>query len=75
MTRAGISARQRKDELERLNEQLRKINMGLRQQARAGTIYAPGLTYLPATGAAAPACMPLYPFALCLWPRLSAERN
>jgi hypothetical protein len=31
---AGISARQRKAELERLNEQLRKINMSLRQQAR-----------------------------------------
>jgi hypothetical protein len=38
----GITARQRKAELERLNEQLRKINMGLRQQARAGTVYAPG---------------------------------
>ncbi len=38
----GISARQRKDELEKLNEQLRKINLQLRQQARAGTIYAPG---------------------------------
>lgn len=38
----GISARQRKEELERLNEQLRKINLQLRQQARAGTIYAPG---------------------------------
>lgn len=44
----GVTARQRKDELERLNEQLRKINMSLRQQARAGTIYAPGLTYVPA---------------------------
>lgn len=38
----GITARQRKAELERLNEQLRKINMSLRQQARAGTVYAPG---------------------------------
>ena len=44
---AGISARQRKAELERLNEQLRKINMSLRQQARAGTVYAPGLNYAP----------------------------
>ena len=33
--------------MERLNEQLRKINFSLRQQARAGTIYAPGLTYVP----------------------------
>lgn len=43
----GITARQRKLELERLNEQLRKINLSLRQQARAGTVYAPGLTYAP----------------------------
>ncbi len=35
---AGISARQRKAELERLNEQLRKINMSLRQQARLSCI-------------------------------------
>lgn len=45
--RAGVAARQRKAELERLNEQLRKINMSLRQQARAGTVYAPGLNYAP----------------------------
>ena len=38
----GIVARQRKEEVEKLNEQLRKINLQLRQQARAGTIYAPG---------------------------------
>ncbi|KAL3132430.1 hypothetical protein ABBQ32_008988 [Trebouxia sp. C0010 RCD-2024] len=43
----GFSARQRKIELERLNEQLRKINLNLRQQARAGTVYAPGLMYAP----------------------------
>ncbi|CAK0783819.1 hypothetical protein CVIRNUC_007019 [Coccomyxa viridis] len=43
----GVAARQRKAELERLNEQLRKINMSLRQQARAGTVYAPGLNYAP----------------------------
>ncbi len=52
---AGVTARQRKDELERLNEQLRKINTSLRKQARAGTIYAPGLTYIPA-GARPPSC-------------------
>ena len=44
-----MTSRQRKDEVERLNEQLRKINFSLRQQARAGTIYAPGLTYVPPT--------------------------
>jgi hypothetical protein len=38
----GVSARQRKQEVELLNEQLRKINITLRQQARAGTVYAPG---------------------------------
>ena len=47
MACAGFSARQRKLELERLNEQLRKINLNLRQQARAGTVYAPGLMYAP----------------------------
>jgi tetratricopeptide (TPR) repeat protein len=46
----GLSARRRKLELERLNEQLRTINMQLRQQARAGTLYAPGLTYAPTGG-------------------------
>ena len=53
---AGVAARQRKAELERLNEQLRKINMSLRQQARAGTVYAPGLNYapIPSFAAAAP---------------------
>ena len=57
VARAGVTARQRKDELERLNDQLRKINMSLRQQARAGTLYAPGLTYVPPTlgGGGAPA--------------------
>ena len=43
----GVSARSRKAEVERLNDQLRKINLSLRQQARAGTVYAPGLNYAP----------------------------
>lgn len=51
----GVSARNRKNEVERLNEQLRRINNSLRQQARSGTVYAPGLTYAPVTGAATPA--------------------
>ncbi|KAK9820407.1 hypothetical protein WJX72_010010 [[Myrmecia] bisecta] len=46
----GFTSRQRKEEVEQLNEQLRKINMSLRQQARAGTTYAPGLTYMPPSG-------------------------
>lgn len=54
----GIVARQRKQEAERLNEQLRKINMQLRQQARAGTMYAPGLSYAPAGGGAGAAVVP-----------------
>ena len=40
-------ARQRKNEVEELNERLRKINLSLRQQARVSTMYAPGLTYAP----------------------------
>ena len=43
----GVSARQRKVELEEVNDKLRKINLSLRQQARAGTTYAPGLNYAP----------------------------
>lgn len=43
----GFSARARKADIERLNDQLRKINLSLRQQARAGTVYAPGLNYAP----------------------------
>ena len=41
-TVGGISARQRKAELEEVNEKLRQINISLRQQARAGVVYAPG---------------------------------
>eukprot|EP00210_Caulerpa_lentillifera_P005303 g5067.t1 len=43
----GLTARRRKAELERLNERLRRINMSLRQNARFGIVYAPGLTYAP----------------------------
>lgn len=50
----GITSRQRKAEVEKLNEQLRKINVSLRQQARSGTVYAPGLTYAPPTPSSAP---------------------
>lgn len=49
----GLSARNRKAELERVNDKLRNINLQLRKQARAGTTYAPGLTYAP-TGQARP---------------------
>jgi hypothetical protein len=51
-TVGGVSARQRKIELEEVNEKLRQINISLRQQARAGVVYAPGLNYAP-TGAPA----------------------
>ena len=43
----GVSARQRKQELEDVNDKLRQINLNLRQQARSGTVYAPGLNYVP----------------------------
>ncbi len=41
-TVGGVSARQRKVELEEVNEKLRQINISLRQQARSGVVYAPG---------------------------------
>ncbi|GHP02695.1 hypothetical protein PPROV_000145000 [Pycnococcus provasolii] len=51
----GISARQRKREVEIVNEKLRRVNLSLRQQARAGTLYAPGLRYAPSASATATA--------------------
>ncbi|KAH8932507.1 hypothetical protein BDL97_19G076600 [Sphagnum fallax] len=42
----GIIARQRKNELERINAQLRQINVNLRRQSRVES-YAPSLTYAP----------------------------
>ena len=47
----GILARQRKQELEVINSQLRQINISLRRQARMES-YAPGLTYAPVGGPA-----------------------
>ncbi|GAQ86654.1 flourescent in blue light protein [Klebsormidium nitens] len=42
----GVSARNRKEETDRLNQQLRQINLQLRRQARVES-YAPGLSYAP----------------------------
>ncbi|KAF5743803.1 FLU putative isoform 4 [Tripterygium wilfordii] len=42
----GLLARQRKGELEKLNEQLRQINAALRRQAKIES-YAPSLSYAP----------------------------
>lgn len=42
----GLLARQRKGELQRLNEQLRQINAALRRQAKIES-YAPTLSYAP----------------------------
>ncbi|CAN8259409.1 unnamed protein product [Cochlearia groenlandica] len=42
----GLLARQRRGELQRLNEQLRQINAALRRQAKIES-YAPGLSYAP----------------------------
>lgn len=46
---SGILARQRKVELEKINAQLRQINVNLRRQSRLET-YAPNLTYAPVGG-------------------------
>lgn len=48
-TVGGLVARQRKAELQRLNEQLRQINAALRRQAKIES-YAPNLSYAPAVG-------------------------
>ena len=48
---SGILARQRKQELEVINSQLRQINISLRRQARVES-YAPGLSYAPVGGPA-----------------------
>ncbi|XP_057977883.1 protein FLUORESCENT IN BLUE LIGHT, chloroplastic isoform X1 [Malania oleifera] len=48
-TVGGLLARQRRGELERLNEQLRQINTALRRQAKIES-YAPGLSYAPVGG-------------------------
>jgi hypothetical protein len=42
----GLLVRQRKEELKRLNNQLRQINTALRRQAQIES-FAPGLTYAP----------------------------
>ncbi|GAB2268967.1 hypothetical protein Dimus_003902 [Dionaea muscipula] len=48
-TVGGLLARQRKEELQRVNEQLRQINAALRRQAKIES-YAPTLSYAPSTG-------------------------
>ncbi|KAI3474721.1 hypothetical protein Pfo_029906 [Paulownia fortunei] len=48
-TVGGLLARQRKGELQRLNEQLRQINTALRRQAKIES-YAPSLSYAPVSG-------------------------
>ncbi|XP_076881821.1 protein FLUORESCENT IN BLUE LIGHT, chloroplastic-like [Bidens hawaiensis] len=45
-TVGGLVARQRKGELQRLNEQLRQINAALKRQAKIES-YAPALSYAP----------------------------
>ncbi|KAL8526722.1 hypothetical protein ACS0TY_015791 [Phlomoides rotata] len=48
-TVGGLLARQRRGELQRLNEQLRQINSALRRQAKIES-YAPSLSYVPVSG-------------------------
>lgn len=43
---SGLLARQRRGELQRVNEQLRQINAALRRQAKIES-YAPSLSYAP----------------------------
>lgn len=45
----GLVARQRKEELQRVNEQLLQINAALRKQAKIES-YAPTLSYAPVGG-------------------------
>lgn len=45
----GLLARQRRGELQRVNEQLRQINAALRRQAKIES-YAPSLSYAPVAG-------------------------
>lgn len=49
--------------LQKLNEQLRQVNQQLRQQARVGTLYAPGLSYAPSHTVAASAVVTVPPEA------------
>ncbi|KAF5190068.1 Fluorescent in blue light protein [Thalictrum thalictroides] len=48
-TVGGLVARQRKEELQKLNNQLRQINAALRRQAKIES-YAPSLSYAPVVG-------------------------
>ncbi|XP_044485894.1 protein FLUORESCENT IN BLUE LIGHT, chloroplastic isoform X2 [Mangifera indica] len=48
-TVGGLLARQRRGELQRLNDQLRQINTALRRQAKIES-YAPNLSYAPVGG-------------------------
>ncbi|XP_022721629.1 protein FLUORESCENT IN BLUE LIGHT, chloroplastic-like isoform X2 [Durio zibethinus] len=48
-TVGGLLARQRRGELQRVNEQLRQINAALRRQAKIES-YAPSLSYAPVVG-------------------------
>ncbi|GMY34810.1 protein FLUORESCENT IN BLUE LIGHT, chloroplastic-like isoform X2 [Fagus crenata] len=48
-TVGGLLARQRRGELQRMNEQLRQINAALRRQAKIES-YAPSLSYAPVGG-------------------------
>ncbi|XP_010552254.1 PREDICTED: protein FLUORESCENT IN BLUE LIGHT, chloroplastic isoform X2 [Tarenaya hassleriana] len=52
-TVGGLLARQRRGELQKLNEQLRQINTALRRQAKIES-YAPALSYAPTVGARIP---------------------
>lgn len=73
-TVGGLVARQRKGELQRLNEQLRQINAALRRQAKIES-YAPSLSYAPVTNRVPEAEVIVDPKKAELISRLRAGKN
>jgi hypothetical protein len=70
----GLLARQRRGELQRMNEQLRQINAALRRQAKIES-YAPSLSYAPVGGRVAENEVILDPKKQELISRLKTGKN
>lgn len=70
----GLLARQRRGELQRVNEQLRQINAALRRQAKIES-YAPTLSYAPVGGRIAENEVIVDPRKQELIARLKAGKN
>ncbi|GAB2233473.1 hypothetical protein Droror1_Dr00002696 [Drosera rotundifolia] len=73
-TVGGLLARQRKAELQRVNEQLRQINAALRRQAKIES-YAPTLSYAPASARISESEMIVDPRKHKLISRLKSGKN